>query len=244
MAKVIRKKIAAISGGSVIAGESSVVMISERKDMYLFNKKETSIFGLAYVPILKNCDMDADSGPFNHSKRIPNPYGFQDIDKIALRNEIKRMGANLKTIVEIGVSIQAEEDIAKGSTYTILNNKPKDAIYLGIDISDHGGWVAQHDNCHFVRADSSNIIGIESKMKELGIETIDLFLIDGWHSVNKVIDEWRQYTKRLSKHGSVVMHDISIHPSGLVFDAIDDLLFDKVKYESDQSYGLGIATRK
>jgi len=210
--------------------------------MYQVYQQPSDLWGLKYIPVLENYSMDAD-GPMVVDKIIPNPFGFQAIDRQALREEIIRLGSDLRYIMEIGVSIVRIEEESKGSTQVILENKPADAIYVGFDINDHGGWVREHPNCYFFACDSENMEFIEAKLKEVGMPEIDLYLIDGWHSVNKVLKEWR-YTKWLSRHGSVVMHDISCHPCGLVFDAIDEELFDKRRHESNGSWGLGIAVKK
>ena len=92
-----------------------------------------------------------------------------------------------------------------------------------------------------LKMDSANRAKVFELMDQKGLETIDLLFIDGWHSVNQCLADWR-YTERLSPKGIVVMHDTNEHPGPfVVFEAIDETIFDKRKYCTEGA-DWGIAT--
>jgi len=74
-------------------------------------------------------------------------------------------------------------------------------------------------------------------MDGLDLDTIDFLFIDGWHSVNQRLADWR-YVERLSPGGVVVMHDTNVHPGPVARPqrAVDALLgvvrpVDRVMHE-------------
>ncbi len=82
-------------------------------------------------------------------------------------------------------------------------------------------------------------------MNSLNIKEIDFLFIDGWHSINMVINDWL-YTEKLSKNGIVGFHDTNRHPGPFyVFEAIDENLYYKYKYfEELEDWGISFAIKK
>ena len=81
-----------------------------------------------------------------------------------------------------------------------------------------------------VRGDSSDRHAVFALMDRLGLPEIDFLFIDGWHSVNQCVRDWR-YTDRLSARGIVMLHDTNVHPGPVtLFDAIDEKPFTKIRY--------------
>lgn len=202
---------------------------------YNFTKLPTKTPGLKYVPLLISPYMDFD-GPFGDVlPKDVGPIGFTPYDKNVLETEMARVKP--KFIMEIGVST----DVLKGSTSSILENK-SEAHYLGIDITNQE-WVTRYPNARILRTTSSDRHTITEAIKEIGLG-IDLFMIDGWHSVNAVLQEWN-YTEFLSPNGVVIFHDVSVHPGPrLIFEAIDEALYEKLIFDNPHDWGIGIARRK
>jgi len=206
---------------------------------YIFKKEPTDLWGLKYSPVLENYDMDRDLPKRGFpGKALRNPYiGIQKCDKHVIRDEIAKLGDKLKFVLEIGVSNLKK----RGSTWAILEAKPKEAAYLGVDLHGNFSWVHQYENSEYINCESDSE-DVETLIKESG--SIDLYFIDGWHSVNQVMKEWK-WVKYLSEHGVIIFHDISQHPGPmLIFDAIDEELFEKEKYEHIGTLGLGVVRRK
>ena len=146
-------------------------------------------------------------------------------------------------IVEIGVSRNAYENT---SVSVFLKNKRPQDIYLGIDIDDKSFLNDPVNNVHTVQCPSQNMDIVLSKMGDLGIHEIDVFMIDGWHSINQCYLEWETYTQILASKGMVAMHDTNFHPGPyFLVDSIDTNQYDVYKHLWDiQDWGISVAIRK
>lgn len=180
---------------------------------------------------------------------------FSKLDQDVLAKYLQQLVANADdtplVIVEIGVNRQTDEiDPNWGvsrltSTIVLLENKRPQDIYIGIDIDDKSYLQNVSRNVHTIQSDSADHAFIRSKFKMLGVNKIDYLFIDGWHSVNQIVEEWK-YTDILSPNGIVAMHDTNSHPGPyLLMESIDPNMYDVKKYLSDiVDYGMGIAVRK
>ena len=145
-------------------------------------------------------------------------------------------------IVEIGVH---RNPYAHTSTSIFLDNKRPQDIYVGIDIDDKSFLNNPDLNIHTIRTRSEEISMVHQFLDSLGVDNIDVLMIDGWHSINQVYKEW-EYTKRLSVDGIVIFHDTNAHPGPyFIIQSIDTNQYDVYKYFSDiQDWGLSVALRK
>jgi len=164
-------------------------------------------------------------------------------DEALLLSEFLKIRDNCRVIVEIGVLNRTWE---YSSTKIFISNKKDETVYLGIDTKDRSRINNIQNNIHVLSMDSKNRERAMATLNELGQEEIDFLFIDGHHSVNQVVEDW-QYTQYVSKHGVIAMHDTSVHPGPhVVFDAIDETLFDKQRYfeEDTDCFGIAIVRRK
>ena len=147
------------------------------------------------------------------------------------------------TIVEIGVNRNAFENT---STSIFLNNKRNQDVYLGIDIEDKSSLDNKEKNVFTIRCPSQDFEKIYEKMMEIGIQEIDILMIDGWHSINQCYLEWELYTQFLASGGIVAMHDTNCHPGPyFLVDSIDTNLYDVYKHLWDiQDWGISVAVKK
>ena len=145
-------------------------------------------------------------------------------------------------IVEIGV----HRNLENSSTEIFLQNKRDVDIYIGIDIDDKTFLNNPEKNIFTIKNYSQNIESIFQEFKTIGIEQIDLFMIDGYHSINQVYLEWEKYTPLLSFCGIVVMHDTNSHPGPyFLTKSIDTNIYDVKKYLSDVvDWGISVAIKK
>ncbi len=192
------------------------------------------MYGLSYIPSIKENDRDA---PY---RKIKVKQEFSEKNHSVLKYYLRRI-KNCNFILEIGVSRNGD----KSSTNTLLKYKKKEAIYLGIDLVDKSFLKA--DNCYTLKTNSSNTEEILNEIKKLSGKTeIDFLMIDGFHSVNQILDDWK-FSKYVTKNGVIAIHDINHHPGPIeLIKAIDKNLFEIRLYHGsmDQDWGIGVVRRK
>ena len=88
-------------------------------------------------------------------------------------------------------------------------------------------------------------IGLKKKFEELNITVIDFLFVDGWHSVNQVVDELF-YVDMLKVGGIVGYHDTNFHPGPKkIVDALNPEVFDVRQHCTlPTDFGISFATRK
>jgi cephalosporin hydroxylase len=116
-----------------------------------------------------------------------------------------------KNIVEIGVARIQTSMYEHTSTSVFVSEKSVKANYFGIDIADRSFVQTYGLNVFTIQADSADTKTCLAAMKQVGIKHIDLLMIDGWHSINTVIQEFA-YTDLIPVGGVVVLHDVNLHP--------------------------------
>jgi hypothetical protein len=111
-----------------------------------------------------------------------------------------------------------------------MENKPDEAVYLGVDLIDKEYLDLPEKNVYTMVCDSFKRDRVRNRLNELGVKKVDLLMIDGWHSVNAVVNDW-QYSELLSDNGVILMHDTNCHTGPVaVVDAIDRKLWKVKKY--------------
>lgn len=171
-------------------------------------------------PILKPCSMEISDCNFNTVDSIVGNYMTHGI-------------------MEIGVSRNT-----RSFTDALLNNKPDTIPYLGVDIDWKTHLDNKDKNIYTIKADSKDQDRIRAYAKEIGLSQISILFIDGWHSLNMVINDWK-YSDLLSDNGIVIFHDTNYHPPVVFVEYIDSNMYDVIKYCTEEDdYGLAIAYRK
>lgn len=168
----------------------------------------------------------------------PGPPNEVSEENYAICEEVvKSLGNKCKVIVEIGVNRNGERSM----TQAFLKNKSKDCIYFGIDLDYKTFLNDAENNVHTITANSFEQDRLRAAMKSIGIEKIDVLAIDGWHSINTAVNDWK-YADMLSDHGVVVLHDTNTHPGPVcLFEAVDEMLFNKVRHCTDYiDYGIAV----
>ena len=153
-----------------------------------------------------------------------------------------------KNILEIGVHRNGEKSSTKLIHDIIKHSITQDSIYLGVDLEDKSYLCSDNDlygsKIHTIQCNSSNYDLVVDKMEEIGMKEIDLLFIDGWHSINQVLDDW-EYTKLLSKKSVVFFHDTSAHPGPKLFlENLDRKKWDVSENLCPDDYGLGMCYAK
>lgn len=195
-------------------------------------EETTDLPFLKYKPQMENYDNDADWSIFTRS--CSQEVSKQDFDLV---HEVSKKYMT-HGVLEIGVSRNGPGSF----TQALLLNKPDNIPYLGIDLDDKTYLDDPSKKIFTIRENSFNQESIRSYIKEIGIKKISILFIDGWHSLNAVINDWK-YVDLLSKDGIVIFHDTNYHPGPSVFmDAIDNTKFKVEKHFAGQDdYGVAIA---
>jgi len=168
-----------------------------------------------------------------------HPVEFSKCNSESLLKSFLSIKDRCKCILEIGVHRNDKDS----STWVFLNNKPKDCVYLGVDIVDKSFLNDPSKNIHTLKTSSSNFKEVSDYLSTLGCSSIDYLFIDGWHSVNQVIRDW-EYSSLLSSLGVVGFHDTTRHPGPERF--INNLNPDLWDTEicCNEDNGIGFATPK
>lgn len=182
--------------------------------------RPTEIWGLKFTPTLApDADDDQDSPAFGNV----NSPEVTDANLEVVRSVVSHFGPNLRSIMEIGVNRNGERSMSR----VLMDDRPKGSFYLGIDIDDKSYLDSPENNTWTLKADSRDQDTIRKFIRSKGVDEIDLLFIDGYHSVNMCINDWR-YANLLSKNGIVIMHDTNSHPGPIsLFEAIRDDMFVK-----------------
>jgi len=201
-------------------------------DQNLYVKKISNINGLSHLPSFKNeSDNDIDWSPwFDVGNKISTE--ISDANKEALDDILRKV--NVKNVIEIGVA----RNNARSFTTQLLYAKK--GIYCGIDIEDKTFLNDSLNRVYTIRANSHDQSTIRSYLNTIGLKKCSVLFIDGWHSVNTVINDWK-YTDLLDDNGVVIFHDTNYHPGPhLIIEAIDRSMYRVVKY-SDGGFDWGIS---
>ena len=212
-------------------------MLSYEQTLEQVIKLPTKIYGLKHLPSIEpysdnNLDGCLFDWPYTN---IEVSEGNKDI----VYKCLMRLGTKCRSIMEIGVHRNNTDSIST----ILMKKKPDPAIYVGIDIEDKSYLSNPTENIFTIKANSHDQIFIRQSLQNLGINKLDLLMIDGWHSVNACINDW-MYSDILNDNGVVIMHDSNAHPGPIaLYDAIDENLFDKERYCLDDN-GIAVAWKK
>jgi len=208
------------------------------KIIELIKPRPTTIQGLKYFPDLEpEVNNDQDEPPFGWT-------GLQEIsdgNRAIVTRTIEHLGSTLQAAMEIGV----DRSDAASMSRIIMEGRPAGSFYLGIDLVDKSYLNNTEANTWTVQCNSHDQTKIRDFLSLRGITQLDLLFIDGWHSVNTCVNDWR-YTDLLRPGGIVLLHDSNSHPGcAALFDAVDDTVYDKARYCTEESdFGIAVFIRK
>jgi predicted O-methyltransferase YrrM len=139
--------------------------------------------------------------------RILGLVEFSECNRSSLLESFLKVKDHAKGILEIGVCRNGKDS----STYVFLNNKKDETVYLGVDLEDKKFLDNTEKNIHTLKTNSSNTDQIMEFAKSVGIQKFDYIFIDGWHSINQCIEDWK-FVSFLADGGVVGLHDTNHHP--------------------------------
>ncbi len=208
------------------------------KIIELIKQRPTAIQGLKYFPDLEpEVDNDQDGPPFGWTAI----QEISDCNRASVREVVEHLGESLRAAMEIGV----DRSNVRSMSRIIMEGRPKGSFYLGIDLDDKSYLNDPDNNTWTLQCNSHDQNRVREFLKSKGIEQLDLLFIDGWHSVNTCVNDWR-YTDMLRVGGMVLLHDSNGHPGcAALFDAVDENLYEKIRCCTDPSdFGIAAFKRK
>jgi len=184
----------------------------------------TMLYGLKFFPDLEpHCSNDQDTP--NWGWPI-DAVEISDCNLAVVNDVMRRLGNNCRNVMEIGV----HRNEGRSITNVLMDTKPEGCQYLGIDIEDKSNLDNRKKGIHTLRANSHDKVAVRKKLRDIGMQSIDLLMIDGWHSVHTCVNDWG-YVDLLSPHGVVILHDTNAHPGCVaLYHAVDESLFDKNRF--------------
>lgn len=201
----------------------------------MLEKRPTDIWGLRFLPHLPGHD-DRDGPLFNW----PNSQEVSDCNLAVIEGELARLGDRYKACMDIGVARNGERSMS----HRYINLKPPGSVYVGVDLNDKSFLDDPANNVWTIMANSHEQDKIRSFLKEKGVEKLDVLAIDGWHSINTTMNDWR-YTDLLSEHGVVIVHDTNHHPGDIALcEAVDEDLFEINRHCTSNDSGITVFRRK
>jgi hypothetical protein len=202
------------------------------------NRRPGSIWGLAFVPTLAPGLTDTqDTLPGYLSQR-----GGPDDNSPAALNLVAELAAWSTAVLEIGVALYAPE---KSFTPRLVAGLTKSGRYLGVDVADRSAVTRLDPRAHFLQASSFDQDAVRGRLDALGMGGgLDLLLIDGCHSVEACLNDWR-YAELVKAGGLVLIHDTNSHPGPVALAAaIDrDVFAVEEPLAGAADYGLAICRR-
>jgi hypothetical protein len=182
----------------------------------------------------------------------PNPFEivgnkeFSTCNQATLTEEFIKVKDQTKVIVEIGVSrVTYNQTYDQTSTSIFLRYKRPDTIYLGIDVDDKTPLQGLERNIFTLQSKSENYEVVKAKLDALKITQIDFLFVDGWHSINQVIDElW--YVDFMKPEGVIGFHDTNYHPGpSRIIKNLNPDIFEVTQYcEQQDDWGIAFAKIK
>ena len=208
------------------------------KIIELIKPRPTTIQGLRYFPDLEpEIDNNADAPPFGWSAS----QEISDGNRSIVRQAVEHLGSTLTAAMEIGVDRSNTDSMSR----IIMEGRPAGSFYLGVDLNDKRYLNNAEANTWTLQCNSHDQTVIREFIISKNITHLDLLFIDGWHSVNTCVNDWR-YTDLIRPGGIVLLHDSNSHPGcAALFDAVDDTVYDKARYcTEDTDYGIAAFIRK
>jgi hypothetical protein len=159
---------------------------------------------------------------------------FSECNRDELKKSYSEVANRAKAILEIGVCRNG----TLSSSYVFLESKKDSTVYLGVDLSDKTFLDSKEKNVYTMQINSSDYEKIMAYAATLGVSQFDYIFIDGWHSINQCIKDWR-FVTNLAPGGIVGMHDTNRHPgpNHLVKYLNTDKWILTKKCETDDIYG-------
>ena len=198
--------------------------------------------------VFENPAMNLLSRPFHTTEYLNTEIEYSERTKKIVNTYLTSLHEkkNKINIVEIGVCSEKNENtILNSSTGNLVSNKRPQDVYVGIDIIRRYSWNDNENNVHTIYSPSDYVDYNINILNTIGINDIDLLVIDGWRSIEQLYKEW-QYTKILSNIGIVLVNCVNLYPGPYyISKSIDDTKYDIYRYLSDvKDNGICVAVRK
>lgn len=202
----------------------------------MIKRRPTDVWGLSCFP-----DLEPEiSNDQDHPLEWINTEEVTDCNLRVVRDVVLGMGDRCQAIMEIGVNRNGLRSMSR----VLMDERPRGSFYLGVDLDDKS-YLDDHDrNTWTLRCNSHDQDAIRGFLRGRGVAQLDLLFIDGWHSVNTCVNDWR-YADMLRPGGVVMLHDTNSHPGCVaLFEAVDHGLFSKERHCLGDDFGIAVFRRR
>ena len=198
--------------------------------------------------VYQNPAMNLLARPFIVSQHINEDIELSSRTSQIIKTQLNSILAkkNKINIVEIGVcAVKNNDTINNSTTGLFITNKRKQDFYIGIDILQRNTWNDTENNVYTIHSPSEYFDKNINIISDIGVNEIDILMIDGWHSMEQLYKEW-QYTRILSSVGIVIINSVNLYPGPYyITKSIDDTKYDIYRYLFDvKDNGICVAVRK
>lgn len=199
-------------------------------------KDPTDIWGLAFFPNMEPHISNEQDGPaFGGCAAAEVTFCNLEV----VKDVVRELGSNLKACMEIGVD---RESNPMSMSRILINERPAGSFYLGVDVDDKSRLDNPDANTWTLISNSHDQEKVRGFLSSKGITKLDLLFIDGYHSVNTTVNDWR-YADMLSDHGIVIVHDTNRHPGDVaICEAVDKTMFTVTRH-CDLDNGIAVIRR-
>lgn len=199
--------------------------------------RPTDIWGLKFFPSLEPAHSDDSETPYAGSAPAPE---VSDCNIDVVKSVLTDLGTKVKAIMEIGVNRNGERSMSQ----VLINDRPAGSFYLGVDLEDKSYLDDPAANTWTIMCNSHDQEKVRGFLAEKKISELDILFIDGWHSVNTTINDWR-YADLLSDNGVVIVHDTNFHPGDIALcEAVDENIFELTRLCFGNDNGISVIKRR
>lgn len=200
--------------------------------MLIVSSRQCEVFGLSFVPTIAPAYSD-------DAEELPGQlelHSGEDDNSPAALALVEAAVADASAVMEIGVGLYEPE---KSFTPRLAGH----GIYLGVDPA-RATLRVNSPRAYLLRCSSFEQGRVRDRLKSLGVTSLDVLMIDGCHSVNACVNDWR-YAELVRVGGTVLIHDTNSHPGPVALAAaIDQDVFSVAEpLRASRDYGLTICRR-
>lgn len=193
-------------------------------------------YGLSFIPTLEPDVSDSQDYIEGHHFFRPQERDNSP-EVLELVREYARLVPEGSSVFEIGVGAYEPE---LSITHAVLGALGPGVSYFGVDIKSR----SLPEPARFLQTDSKNHDLVRQWMLDNQANPIRLFIIDGDHSVNGALSDWK-YVEWIAKDATILMHDSNSHPGPIAI--LEALGPEWSVYEpliGKQDYGMAIIQKR
>jgi predicted O-methyltransferase YrrM len=166
-------------------------------------------------------------------KEVPMPWWTSEVDVYELIYSLIKM-TKAKNVMEIGV-------FEGYTSVKMVEALPKDGKFTGIDINDYlkNDLTSIGPEIDFILGESIKV------MQGMKPKQFDFIFVDGDHSYENIVPEFKQVAKLITEGGIIVYHDtIGIPDVKRLMEYISKLGYNVLTFKTSDNRGLSLVQKR